>query len=285
MKHPWVVLCTLSLLVPARRSAALGLHPTPSSPYDLAVSGNVAGVPAGGIGYLRWSDLRALPTSQIKLDGEFVKGTQTVTIVFLSDLWKALPVAPGSDTLLATCASDGYAAIYTLDFMARYRPFVVLEINGQGPDKWPPPGLAYNPGPYVISVSADLAPAAAGFRDMPHKKPWGVTQVEVARSADRLSALYSGKWASLSPDAEKGREIWINSCASCHKDPEGKFGGTKSGKPFQVLAAYAAYDRAYFERYVHNPQAVVPTAKMEPHPWYTDAELRQLEAFVTAGGP
>ena len=36
-----------------------------------------------------------------------------------------------------------------------------MAINGPGPEKWPPPGLTFNPGPSVISVSADVAPAVA----------------------------------------------------------------------------------------------------------------------------
>jgi hypothetical protein len=46
------------------------------------------------------------------VDGEFMKGPQVLTVVFLSDLWKALPTGPGADSILATCA-DGYASVYT----------------------------------------------------------------------------------------------------------------------------------------------------------------------------
>jgi hypothetical protein len=269
-------------LLAAAPAGALELHRERSSSYDLALTGRLAGIPDGETRYARWSDLRTLPTSHVTLDGEFVPGPQVLTVVFLSDLWKALPVAARADTFLATCA-DGYASVFTAAFIENYRPFLVLEINRKGPKDWPPPGLDYNPGPYVVTVSAALVPAARQFPDIEHKKPWGVTTLEVASYAERYKGIYSGKWADLSPSAQKGRETWVNSCASCHAGPAGIFGGTKADRPFQVIAAYAGHDRPYFVRYVRDPRSLVPCAKMEPHPHYTDEDLSRLIAFITAG--
>jgi len=274
-------ICLLVSAVPAR---PLDLHAVRSSPYDLALTGLIPGVPAGETEYARWTDLLALPTTKLTINGEFIPGPQTVTVVFLDDLWKALSPGPGADTLLATC-SDQYTSIFTASFIATYRPFLVLEINGMGPEKWPPPGLTYNPGPYVITVSADLVPGVASYRDLEHKKPWGVTTLEVASFSDKYKGAYTGKWASLSQAAQRGREIWINSCASCHPGPAGTFSGTKAGRPFQVIAAYAGYDRGFFVKYVRDPKSLVASAKMEPHPDYTDAELSDLIEFITAGQP
>jgi cytochrome c2 len=270
------------LLAGAGPARALELHAERASAYDLAVTGMLAGVPAGEVRYASWSDLRGLPTSKLRVNGEFVAGPQELTVVFLDDLWKALPVAPGADSFLATCA-DGYASVFTSVFISRYRPFLVLEINGKGPKDWPPPGLEFNPGPFAITVSADLVPAVANYRDVEHKKPWGVTTLEVASYSVRYRAIYSGKRAGLSAQAQDGREIWVNSCASCHQGPSGVFGGTKAGRPFEVIAAYAGYDRAFFVKYVRDPKSLVPCAKMEPHPNYTDNELANLIAFITSG--
>jgi hypothetical protein len=280
MKLPPAVVA-LCILAAAAQAHALELHVDRSSPYDLAVTGRLQGVPPGETRYARWSDLRALQTSAISADGEFVKGPQVLTVLFLDDLWKALPVAPGADTLLATC-SDGYASVFTSGFIARYKPFLVLEIDGKGPTDWPPPGLTYNPGPYVITVSPGLVPDAAKYRDIAHKEPWSVTTVEVASFAERYGGVFSGRWASPSPQAADGREIWINSCASCHPGPAGIFGGTRANRPFQVIAAYAVYDRPFFEKYVRDPKSLVQSAEMEPHPHYTDMELAHLEAFISA---
>jgi cytochrome c1 len=282
MKHSHAAFAALFLLAATGSAGALELHSERSSPYDLALTGRIAGVPSGGARYAHWSDLKALPTTQITMEGEFMKGSQVLTVVFLADLWKALSLASGADCILATCA-DGYAAVYTSAFVSTYRPFLVLEINGRGPKDWPPPGLEFNPAPYVVSVSAGLVPAVSGYRDVEHKKPWGVTTLEFASFAERYSGIYSGKWASLSSAAADGRDIWVNSCASCHQGPAGIFGGTKADRPFQVVAAYAGYDRPYFMKYVRDPKSLVSCAKMEPHPKYTDNELSNLITFITSG--
>jgi cytochrome c2 len=270
----------LGSLAPA--AGALELHPDRASPYDLAVRG-LAGVHAeASPTYLRWSDLRALPTTRLTADGEFVPGPQVLTVVFLDDVWKALPVAPGADAVLARC-DDGYTSLYTRPFISRYRPFLVLEINGKGPRDWPPPGLAFDPGPYVVTVSANLVPEASSFLDIEHKKPWAVTALEFVSLAQSERGFYSGKWASLTPAAAAGREIWINSCASCHPGPAGTVGGTKAHRPFEVIAAYAGYDRPFFMKYVRDPKSLVASAKMEAHPLYTDEQLTELAEFITAG--
>jgi cytochrome c2 len=274
-------LAALGLLAGPGSALALDLHAARSSPFDLEVSGRISGVPAGQARYASWQDIRALPTSRVTLNGEFTSGDQVLTVVFLDELLRALPADAGADTLLAKC-SDGYASVYTRDFIAQYRPFLVLEIDGRGPRDWPPPGLDYNPGPFVITVSSALAPAAAKYRDIDHKKPWGVAAIELANFAERYRGLYTGARANLSAAASDGRDIWINSCACCHPGPAGAFGGTKANRPFQVIAAYAGYDRPFFTQYVRKPKSLVPCAKMEPHPDYSDAELSHLIEFITA---
>ena len=282
MKSRPVAVALLFLVASAVTGRALELHADRASPFDLALTGKLTGVPSGATRYARWTDLRAMPTTKLSMNGEFVDGPQTLTVVFLEDLWKALPVAPGADCVLATCG-DGYASVFTSAFISKYRPFLVLEINGKGPVDWPPPGLDFNPGPFVITESSDLVPSVATYRDVEHKKPWGVAALEIATYADRYGAIYSGKWASLSPAAADGREIWINSCASCHGGPEGIFGGTKAGRPFEVIAAYAGYAPSFFVKYVRDPKSLVACAKMEPHPHYTDEDLSNLISFITAG--
>lgn len=277
-----VRLALASVLLCANLSA-LELKPQRGSSHDLAVSGRLAGVPSGETRYISWAELRALATTRLQLTGEFVPGEQEVTALFLQDLLAVLPLAPGADTVLATC-TDGYASIYRTAFIAEYRPFLVLEINARGPEHWPPPGLKFNPGPYVISISPKLAPAVATLLDAGHKRPWGVTALEFVNFAERQRDVFSGRWAAPSAAAQVGREIWVNSCASCHQGPGRMFGGTKSDRPFPVLVAHAAYNADYFRKYVRDPQGVIAGAKMEAHPHYTDEQLAALIAFITADG-
>ncbi len=268
-------------MAPGLRAAKLELHQYRTDATDLAVTGELGEGTAGETRYIRWADLRALPCAKIVLEDEFVHGRQEVTAVFLNDLWDALPHAASADCLLATC-QDGYTSLYTRSFQQEFRPFLVLEINGLGPAKWPPPGLKFNPGPFAITVSASVAPAVATLLDAGHKRPWAVTTLEVTTFSAREHDAFSGKWSDLSTRAIAGREIWINSCASCHRGPGNIFGGTKSDRPFEVLAAHAGYNQEYFRKYVRNPQAMIAGAKMEAHPHYTDAQLDALIAFITA---
>jgi cytochrome c2 len=284
--RPWragrlvLILAAAALAAPAPFARTLDLHTKRSSPFDLAVRGHLAGLAPGEERYITWADLHALPLHSLKLKAEFFPGEQAVTVVFLDDVWQAMPREPGADTVLATCA-DGYASVYRHDFISQYRPFLILEINGLGPEKWPPAGLDFNPAPYVITVSSEVVPGVATLLDANHKKPWGVTTLEFATFAEAFRDAFSGPWASLSTRAAAGREIWVNSCASCHAGPGAIFGGTKSGQPFAVLQAIAQSKPDFFKLYVHDPKSANPAAKMEAHPHYSDGQLEALIAFVT----
>ena len=266
---------------PLDAASALPLHATRQGATDLAIKGELAGFAAGEIRYARWADLAALPNSKLTLTGEFVPGEQEVTVVYLADLWAALPRRGDADTLLATC-TDGYAAVFRTGFVDQYRPFLMLAINGRGPEHWPPPGLTFNPGPYVISVSSKVVPAVAELLDAGHKRPWGVTTLEVTRHDESFAVFFKAPWTGLSSRAKAGRELWIDSCASCHQGPQSSFGGTKSNVPFEILAARAQYAPEVFKGYIRDPKAFVANAKMEPHPHYTDTQLAALRAFVVA---
>jgi hypothetical protein len=265
----------------AAAGAGLPLAPNRSSPYDLEVTGGLAGMPPGTVRYVKHADLLALQGAVLRMKDEFVPGGQSVTVVFLADLVRALPAVPGTDCVLASCV-DRYASVFPADFIARYRPFLVLEINGQGPDHWPPKGLDYNPGPYAITVSEALVPGVAALPDLEHKKPWGVSRIEIARFSDRFADAYRGRWSSLSARAATGRGLWIDACDSCHLGPGAIFSGNVSRQAFPIVAAVARGDPALFRKYVRDPKSVISTAKMEAQPRYSDAELDSIIAFLEA---
>ncbi len=284
---------SLSLLLLALSGSAglcatgtLTLHPDRASATDLALTGRLAGVPAGETRFVRWADLRALPSARLSAKGTFMPGARDVTVVFLSDLWSALPRTAGADVLLATC-TDGYASVYRAELMAEHRPYLILEVNGLPPGQWPAAAmnLHMDPGSYAIWVSTSVAPAVTGLLDAGHKRPLGVTTLEVASFADRFQGSYHGRWEHLSPRAVAGREIWINSCASCHLGPGETFGGSKSDRIFDVLAFHARDRPEFFTQYVRAPKSVRPDAKMEAHAHYTDVQMAALVAFVTAEPP
>jgi hypothetical protein len=80
---------------------ALDLHRERSAPTDLALKGKLAGLPAAETHYVRWADLRALPTTKLTLTDAFLPGRQEVTALFLSDLWHALPRTGSTERGLA----------------------------------------------------------------------------------------------------------------------------------------------------------------------------------------
>jgi len=281
---PCIALAALfatGLFAAAAHAGTLPVREGPGARFDLPISGLLDGLAPGTQGHLDRSDLLALPTAVIDVTGKFGPQAKEARVLFLSDLVAALPAKPGADVLLASC-NDGYLSVYTLDFIRRYRPYLVLQIAGRGPERWPPPGLAFNPAPFAIDASAALAAGVEEYRDIGHKRPWGVISVRLSSMEESFGAFFQGRWASPTPAAAAGREIWINSCASCHPGPPGATGGTKSGRPMEIVQAIAGANRAFFMQYVRKPTSLDPAAKMEPHPWYSDAEFDQLIAFLTA---
>lgn len=250
---------------------------------DLEVSGLLEGVAAGERRWVRWEDLRALPGQEIETEGEFLPGRQRVRIVFLREVLERLPIAAGFDAVTATC-TDGYASVFPDEFIDTWRPYLVLEINGAGPDRWPPEGLSFNPGPYVITVSDQVTPGVGKLLDISHKQPWGVSAIKLVREAEEFAPFARGDWAALSPAALRGRELWVNSCYSCHKGPGEEIGGTKGGRPFAVLQAYAKHNSSYFKTYVREPKKLNASAQMTAHPHYSDEQLNELRAFILAEG-
>lgn len=267
--------------VTAPAAHAVELHAARASPTDLEVSGLLRGVAPGEKRFVHWEDIRRLPSRTIETDGEFMQGTQTVRIVLLEDLLSQLPLAPGFDTVIATC-SDGYAAVYTAEFRQAWKPFVIVEINSAGPSAWPLTGMPTDPGPYIVSVSDAVTPGVSKLLDVAHKQPWGTVALGFAREDEAFRSFHEGPWRTLSAAGERGRTLWMNSCFSCHTGPGDSIGGSRSGRPFAMLQALAQHSPGYFESYVRNPRASRPDALMTPHAHYTAEQMADLIAFVVA---
>jgi len=256
-----------------------------SSPGDLEVGGELAGVPPGSTRYIRYEDLLQMPQehSTVTDDSNF-RGNTEIEGVALETLARLLGQAPADALIVAICY-DQYRTNYPRDYMAAHHPVLVLRIDGQLRNHWPPSENGGPLGPYLISHPF-FKPA---FKILSHEDepqiPYGVTRIEVHRESVVFGAIRpSGKWPS---DSQVGQGYMIarQDCFRCHN--MSSEGGTMAGSSWLRLAALANNDGKKFRQTIRNPASVTPGAKMPAQPGYDDATLDALTAyfktFATAG--
>jgi mono/diheme cytochrome c family protein len=256
-----------------------------SSPIDLEVGGELAGVPPGSTRYIRYEDLLQMPqeNSTVSDDSNF-RGKTEIGGVALETLAHLLGRTPNDALIVAICY-DQYRTNYPRDYLAAHHPVLVLRINGQFRDHWPLSENGGPLGPYLISHPF-FKPA---FKILSHEDepqiPYGVTRIEVRWESVVFGAIRPpGKWP---PDSQVGQGYVIarQDCFRCHN--MGAEGGTMAGRSWLKLAELASNDRERFRRIIRNPASVNPDAKMPAQPGYDDATLDALTAyfktFVTAG--
>jgi mono/diheme cytochrome c family protein len=196
----------------------------------------------------------------------------------LEDLIRVLASSPDSDLAVAIC-HDQYHAHYPRAYVADGHPLLVLEVNGQPPERWPksPEEPSQSMGPYMIS-HRDFVP---GSKILAHREepqvPWGVIRVEF-----RNEISFFDRIAPRGPNAsdaavQAGYLIARQNCLRCHN--AGDEGGQKARHPWLVLSAWATASPKYFAAYVRYPQAQNPQARMYPNPAYDDATLDALIAY------
>lgn len=269
----WILMLALGCFL--THAAPLELRPTRSSPFDLEISGRLTTSPTNG--FVTREQLRSLKLVSVtnQHDGALKKPT-VYTGVYLQDLRSALPVAAESDVVFAIC-DDGYAAHFPADYVAAFRPLLILELDGHPAEDWGK-SLASGVGmpPYYIN-SAEFAPrkseTAAG-RPEAARYPYAVARLEFTTAAQTLDRLKLPSGASKA--AQAGEKLALRDCLSCHA--HGRFGGSNSGRPWLLLKTWAA-NTNYFQRYVRKPRNVQPTAKMPGFPDYGDDALDALTAY------
>jgi mono/diheme cytochrome c family protein len=259
--------------------AALTLHAERTSPLDLEVGGELAGIPPGNTRYMTRGDLLALPqtTFVVKNDANFTGPTE-VSGVLLEELIRQLGAAPKSDMVVAIC-DDQYRAGYPQAYIAAHQPLLVLKVNGQPPAAWPKDaeGHGQNMGPYMISHRKFLPSFKVSAYGDEAQIPWGVVRLEFRNESAVFEAI-----KPRGPDADNEavqHGYWIarQNCFRCHNN--GKAGGTKANRPWLVLSAWATASPDYFAAYVRNPQAKNPRAQMPGNPGYNDKIIAALTAY------
>jgi cytochrome c551/c552 len=248
-----------------------------SSPGDLEVGGELAGVPPGSTRYVRYEDLLKLPqeTYTVSDDSNFPHNT-VVSGVALATLAERFGQSPRSTLIVAICY-DRYRANYPLDYLANHHPLLVLRVNGRLRAGWPLSIKGGPLGPYLISHPF-FKPA---FKVLSHEDepqiPFGVTRIEFRRESVVFGAIRPrGNWSAGSP-VEQGYRIARQDCFRCHN--MGNEGGQAAGKSWLDLAAVAQTDPARFAQTVRNPASVAAAARMPAEPEYSDATLDALIAY------
>jgi mono/diheme cytochrome c family protein len=245
---------------------------------DLAIGGDLAGLPAGSTRYLSRQDLLTLPqVTYTVTDDQNFAGPTEITGVLLEDLSRALAGNPAADLVIAIC-DDQYHAHYPRGYLAQHHPLLVLKVNGQGPERWPrdAEGHGREMGPYLIS-HRKFTP---GIRILAHQDepqiPWGVVGFEFRNEENFLGAIAPLRNTSGS-DVQAGYGIAQQNCLRCHN--MGEAGGQKAGHPWLVLSAWATASPQHFAAYIRNPQRENPRAEMPPNPNYDDRTLQALIAY------
>ena len=202
-----------------------------SSPLDLEVGGELAGMEKGATRYISREDLLALPqvTFTAAGDGNFVSNAE-IRGVTLAELAKHLGESPDGDLVVAIC-DDLYRANYSREYIAAHQPVLVLEINGKAPEGWPkdPEGHGESMGPYMISHD-NFKPS---FKILSHSDtaqiPWGVVRLEFRNEKNVFASIAPRGAAANSAAVQDGFRIAKQNCFPLPQ--YGSRRGTTSGSP------------------------------------------------------
>lgn len=260
-------------------SVSIKLNESRESPLDLEVGGELAGLAQGSTRYLSREALLALPQATFRVsDDNNFKGEAEVSGVLLEELKRALSSSPANVLVVAIC-NDQYRTNYSKEYVAAHHPLLVLRINGQPPEGWPKDseGHGWDMGPYLIS-HAKFTPSFKIFSNAEEAQiPWGVVRLEF-RNEEKVFGAIAPRGPHASDETVKaGFTIARQNCFRCHN--MGEEGGTKAGRPWPVLSAWAEASPESFAGYVRNPKAKNPQAQMPGNPEYDGETMRALIAY------
>ena len=291
---PWVVIacgfflpCAIFLSrqacsANAARASSIETREHRQSELDLEIGGDLPGFPAGTVRYISREELLKLPQVEYAVDDDAnFAGKVEISGVLLTELMKALGVAPAGKMVVASCV-DQYQAHYPEEYVRAHQPVLALKISGLRPANWPTNAVVHGAamGPFLIS-HAKFTPRFKIFTHQDEPQiPWGVVRLEFRKEAAVLVAIAPHGAHADEAGVKNGYLIAQQNCFRCH-DNNGE-GGKKSGRPWPVLAAWAEASPARFAAYVRNPQAVNAKSEMAPSPQYDEATMQALiEYFKT----
>jgi mono/diheme cytochrome c family protein len=250
-----------------------------TSPSDLEVGGELAGLSPGAARYITRDDLLALPQLKYTVtDDSNFTGPTEISGVSLDELTRQLGAAPESDLVVAVC-DDRYRANYSRAYVVAHHPLLVLEVNGHSPGGWPKDsgGHGYDMGPFMISHPKFL-PSFKILSPMDEPQiPWGVVRLEFRSEKEVFGAIAPRGPHAGESAVQVGYRIAEQNCYRCHS--AGSEGGQKSGLSWQLLSTWAAGSPDFFAAYVRDPRAKNPQAQMPGNPAYDDATISALTRY------
>jgi mono/diheme cytochrome c family protein len=205
-------------------------------------------------------------------------GPTKIQGVSLEELARQIGGVGMSDLVVAIC-DDGYRANYPHAYLNAHHPVLVLNVDGHPPSGWPKEiqEHKFDMGPYMISHE-HFTPS---FKVLSHTDqaqiPWGVVRLEFRNEKAVFGAIAPRGARSQLPDVQAGFRIAQQNCFRCHNS--GVEGGQKSGRSWQLLGSLAAKSPGRFSKYIRNPLAVDPMAKMPANPDYEDATRNALTSY------
>jgi len=251
------------------------------SELDLAVAGELPGVIPGATRYVSRDELLKLPQVAYEVsDDPNFKGRVQISGVSLEELSRALGASSGADFVVAVCG-DQYHGNFPAEYVREHHPVLVLKVNGQPPAGWPKDAEGHGAymGPYLISHSK-FTPS---FKIFAHEEevqiPWAVVRLEFRDERKAFGAIAPRGPHAGDKNVQDGFRIAQQNCFRCHN--MGDEGGRKSGRPWPVLAGWAAAGPEHFASYVRNPQANNPNTQMAASPQYDDATMKALVDYFS----
>jgi mono/diheme cytochrome c family protein len=270
---------------PAKNQAKLPLQAERTSPLDLEISGNLAGLPAGSKRFVRHEDLLTLPQVSFTVtDDPNFSGRAEVRGVEL-DLLAREFAAEGERAFVVAVCRDWYRAHYPQDYRQVHKPVLALEINGQLPPDWPKSkeGTVSPMGPYLVT-HAHFTPS---FKILAHEDeaqiPWGVVALEFLNEKVALAGIEPQGATADAPDVQAGYRVAQQNCFRCHG--LANLGSLKGKLTWDGIALFASQAPKNFAAYVRNPKSVVPNAEMPPNPEYDEPTLEALTAYFDTFAP
>ena len=264
------------LIAPPGAASPDILHRERSSPGDLEVGVEFTDAPTLSTRYIRYEDLLRLPQETYTVsDDSNLPAKTVISGVALETLARFLGQPP--DSFIAAICDDKYQAHYPHDYVAAHHPLLVLRINGQLHDRWPPSREGGALGSYLISHPF-FKPAfkVLSYEDEP-QIPYGLVGIEFHREKAVFGAIQPRARWRANEKVRKGYWIARQDCLRCHN--MGAEGGTKAGRSWLKLAQRANEDGSRFRATIRNPKSVNPGAQMPAHSGYDDPTLDALTAY------